>query len=370
MDYQIKILSDPLPFDKIGKLFQRTYIEPFYDSGGLKWSERYAEWFLPAFYPDKTFFYSTWLGTELVATHFGNPVELVIDNAVELKVVSLSLAATHQDHRNQALQRKMIKELIDKAKMLEFDLLYAIPDTKKGVSLLKKYFGFTRFQKKDKHRIKPMEDYGVKVFKEVRGLNPLLAKIAAALYTKIPQNKIAEGTIRNGNDEDMDAVLAIYNAYRKWLPISVHFSRSRLEYEIKNYFRNIGNVGQDFHAEWKVWARDNEILASLLIRYESAVFKNGSAPVALFWNLGYKEGLSIEEKKAFLAEILQYIRTTYPEVSICQTTMAANEIKVFDALKFADDLRNYQLWALPLTPKGEEINRYPKYKEFFIPYYR
>jgi len=39
-------------------------------------------------------------------------------------------------------------------------------------------------------------------------------------------------------------------------------------------------------------------------------------------------------------------------------------------LKFADDLTNYELWALPLTAKGEEINRYPKYKDFFIPYYR
>ena len=223
MDYEIKILSDPLPFDKIGELFQRTYIEPFYDTGGLDWSERYAEWFLPAFYPDKTFFYSTWVGTELIATLFGRSVELIIDNAVELKVVSLSLAATHQDHRNQGLQKKMIKELIDKAKMLEFDLLYAIPEKKKGGSLLKKYFGFTRFQKKDKHQLKPMESYGVKQFKEKRGLNPLIAKVAG-MYAKISQIKIEEGTIREGKDEDMDEVLAIYNAYRKWLTISVNLS--------------------------------------------------------------------------------------------------------------------------------------------------
>ena len=369
MEYEVKVLSDPLPYDKIGKLFQSTYIEPYYDTGGLDWSEKYAEWFIPAFYPDKTFFYSTWVGGDLVATLFSNPADLVLDNTVELKALSLSLAATHPDHRKQGLQKKMIKESITKAKASGFDIVYGMPEKKKGGALLKKYFEFTCFQKKDKHRVKPMEEYGVKVFKEKRGMNPLIAKLAG-IYAKIPQDKIEGGTIRNGTDDDIDEVLAIYNAYRKWLPISRNLSKPRLEYEIKNYFNKVGTLGSHFRAEWKVWERENVIVATLLIRYESAVFKNGRAPVALFWNLGYKEGLPIEEKKAFLAGVLQYIQKTYPEVAICQTTMAENEIKVYDALKFADDLTNYELWALPLTAKGEEINRYPKYKDFFIPYYR
>jgi GNAT superfamily N-acetyltransferase len=369
MNYKVKVLSDSLPFDEIGKLFQKTYIEPYYDTGGLDWSEKYAKWFLPAFYPDKTFFYSTWVGSELVATLFGNPVEIVIDNSVELKTISLSLAATHQDHRNRGLQKNMIKQLIDKARGLSFDLVYGMPEKKKGGALLKNYFDFTCFQKKDKHRIKPMEDYGIKEFKEKRGMNPLLAKLAG-IYAKIPQNKVERGVIRDGKMDDLASVVAIYNGYRKLLPLSVKLSKNRLEYEIKNYFNNLRELGPHFHPEWKVWEEGNEILASLLIRYEAALFKNGSIPVALFWNLGYREGLSIDERTAFLAEVLQYIRKTYPEVGVCQTTMAANEIKVYDNLKFADDQVNYELWALPLTAQGEEINRYPKYKEFFIMYYR
>jgi hypothetical protein len=250
-----------------------------------------------------------------------------------------------------------------------FDLVYAMPEKKKGGSLLKNYFEFICFQKKDKHRVKLMESYGIKTFKEKRGLNPLIAKLAG-MFSKIPQDKIQGGTIREGSDADLDAVLALLNAYRKWIPISMEFSKPELEYHFTTYSKNVKSLGPHFGAEWKVWERDNRVIATLLIRYESALFKNGSAPVALIWHLGYKEGLSDEEKTVFLAEVLQHIRKTYPEVAICQTTMAANENQVYDGLKFADDLTTYELWMLPLTAKGEEIHRYPKYKAFYIPYYR
>ncbi len=369
MGYEVKVLSDPLPYAKIGTLFQDTYIKPFYDTGALNWSKEYAEWFLHSFYQDKTFFYSTWVGDELVGTLFGNPCKLILDNTVELKALCLSLAATHPEHRKQGLQQRLIRECIEKAKALGFDVVYAIPEKKKGGSLLKKYFEFTCFQKKDKHRVKLMEAYGIKTFKEKRGLNPLIAKLAS-IYAKIPEDKIERGTIREGSDADMDAILAILNAYRKWLPISMEFSKQELEYHFKTYFTKINDLGPHFGAEWKVWERDNEVIATLLIRYEFALFKNGPAPVALIWHLGYKEGVSNEEKNAFLAEMLQHIRKTYPEVAICQTTMGENEMQVYNNLKFADDLTNYELWMHPLTTKGEEIHRHPKYKGFYIPYYR
>ncbi|NVM53902.1 MAG: GNAT family N-acetyltransferase [Candidatus Helarchaeota archaeon] len=370
MDFDIKVLQDPIPVDKISELYEKTYFISYFQSGANSWnSVKYTEWYLGAYHPDRRFFYSAWKGDQLIATMMGTPVKLKLENEIELNALSLGLTATLPEFQRQGIQKALLTRMIEDATKAGIDFIYGFPEKGFGGNeLLKDHFNFKRFLKNQQHYIKVMGDYGRKILHEYRGLNIVLAKLLK-LYAGIPKNVLQGGKIREGKESDMKSAVDIINSYQKRMILSKIWTDERIKYEFE-YTSRLKTFDPPWGYHWKVWERDGKILATLFIRFETINFKNGIAPATLMSETCFAEETTVEERAGVIAHIVRWIRDEHPKIFIVQTTQPQYEIKTFKKLKFIDDTSTYEFLVLILSSKGEELNRYEKYKEFFIPYHR
>jgi GNAT superfamily N-acetyltransferase len=372
MDFEIKIIQEPIPADKISELYKKTYFEKYFDSGANDWSVEYTKWYFGAYHHDKRFFYTAWKGDQLIATLVGTPNKLKFDNELDFDSLSLGLAATLPEFERQGIQKAMLQRLMEDAKKAGVDLVYSFPEKGFGGNeLLKNHFNFKRYLKNQEHYIKVMSDYGRKILQDYRGLNVVLAKLLK-LYAGIPDNKLEGGKLRDGKEADIGAVVNILNSYPKRLPLSQIWTEAHLKEEIVG----AGRINELFKSpwgyNWKIWERDGKILGTVFIRFEMIHFKKGSAPVALMSETCFDESATESEKAGMIATIIRWVQKEHPKVFTVQTTQPQYEIDVYKSLKFIDDTSTYEFLALPLSAKGETLNRDPKkkFKEFFIPYHR
>lgn len=133
--------------------------------------------------------------------------------------------------------------------------------------------------------------------------------------------------------------------------------------------------GDPWGFHWLVLDHDGQIMATVSYRVEVVTFEPEpdqfeSGPVALMTSIGFHESMELDDKIKFLGNVLQKIRKDIPSVYVTQITTPQHEKKVFNKLKFVDDRSTYYLYMLPLTEKGEELNKYKKYKEYLLQYYR
>ncbi|MHA1265800.1 MAG: GNAT family N-acetyltransferase [Candidatus Helarchaeota archaeon] len=372
MDIDIKILTDPLPHEQISKLYEKTYVADYFESGANDWaSVEYTDWYFGAYHHDKRFFFSAWKGEQLIATLFGTPNTLKIGNEIEINAISLGLAATDPAYKRQGIQKRLLNALIDKAKSTEIDFIYAFPEKGFGGNeLLKKHFNFKRYMKNQQHFIKVMGDYGRKILQDYRGLNVVLAKLLK-IYAGIPNNKLQGGALREGTPADIPEITRIFNSYQSRVQISQVWTEDHVKEELEGASRMNEILQKPYKFHWKIWERDGQILGTLYIRLEMIHFKKGSAPVALMSETCFHENTTVEERAGVIATLVRWIRDTYPDVFTVQTTQPQYELKAYKSLKFIDDTSTYEFLGFPITDKGTDaINRYPKYKEIFMPYHR
>ncbi len=372
MDYEIKILSDALPNDKISELYKKTFVVAYMESGANDWENvKYTDWYFQAYHRDRRFFYSAWIGDKLIATQVGTPTILKIDNEVEVKALSLGLCATDPEYQRIGIQKAMLKRLMEDARKAGFDLIYAFPEKGFGGNqFLKKNFEFKRYMKNQQHFIKVLGAYGRKILHDYRGLNIIFAKLLK-LYDGIPKNELEGGEIRAGTDADIPIITKIHNSYQSRMQISQVWTESHVKGEIENAARMNEVMDEPSRFYWKIWERDGKVLATSQLRFEIIHFNKGNAPITLMNETCFHEDTTIEERAGFIATIVRWVQDTYPKVFAVQTTQPQYELKAFKSLKFIDDTSTYEFLVLPLSEKGEAaINKNEKYKHIFMPYHR
>ncbi|MHA1129514.1 MAG: GNAT family N-acetyltransferase [Candidatus Helarchaeota archaeon] len=370
MDFEIKKLNDPLPIEKISTLYKKTYFEAYFDAGANDWNSEYTDWYFAAYHHDKRFFYSAWKDEELLATLLGTPTRLSLENEVELNSLSLGLCATQPKYQRQGIQKVLLSQLIEEAKAAGIDLIYAFPEKGFGGNeLLKQHYNFKRFLKNAQHYIKVLGDYGRQILRDYRGLNIVLAKLLK-LYSGIPENTLQGGKFRDATMADLPDAHKIVSSYQKRVPLCQIWTQPHFKEEIEGAERMNKLFEPPWGFFWKVWERDGKILATMFPRIEMIHFKNGSAPVCLLSETCFAEETTIDERVGVLSALIHWVLKEHPKVFTVQTTQPQYENKVYKELKFIDDTSTYEFLVLPLTKNGEEINRYQKYKEFFIPYHR
>jgi GNAT superfamily N-acetyltransferase len=371
MDFEIQILQDSLPCEKISELYEKTYVEKYFERGANDWKNpKYTEFYFNAYHHDRRFFYSAWKEDQLIATMFGTPNTLKIDDEVEVSAISLGLAATLPEFQRQGVQKALIQRLIDDAKDARIDLVYAFPEKGLGGNeLLKNYFNFKRYMKNQQHYIKVMGDYGRKILQDYRGLNVVLAKLLK-LYAGIPGNQVERGEIRDGKESDIGEVVDILNSYQKRVQISQVWTEEHLRAEMEGAKRLDDLLGPPCGNYWKVWD-DGKVLASFFIRMEMIHFKNGSAPIALLSETIFHEEVTEPEKLGVIATLVRWVRDEHPQVFTTQSTQPQYELKAYKDLNFIDDTSTYEFLVLPLSEEGVgAIKRHESYKDIFMPYHR
>ncbi len=372
MAIEVKKLNIPLPFKEIGDLLYQTYFNDYKESGALQWNEKYAEIYFNAWVLPKSdeLIFGAWDGDKLVGLTVGHKEQIVVDNEFEIKATNIGLTAVHPDYRKQGIATQLVQNLIENARKFNYDMVFSmIQKGKHGDAVLKK-FNFIKMGKHE-HLVKIMGKYGVKILKEYRGLNPVLAKLAETLYSKIPEDKII-GTLREGKiPDDVPRIVEIINSYRTRVPLARIYSQETYIKDVQGSSKLREVFGEPWGLTWYVLEKDDKVMATITSRIEITTFPKGSAPVALLGNFGCDESLSHEEKKGFLAEVVRKIQKNFPDVFICQITSLQHEEKVFKDLNFTDDQESYMFMLLPLTEKAQEIpNRYKKIKKFSLSYYR
>jgi len=370
MDFEIKILEE-LPYEEISGLYIKTYVEKYLERGANDWENpKYTDWYFNAYHHDRRFFYSAWNGDQLIATMFGSPTRLKIDNEVEINAISLGLGATLPEFQRQGIQKTLIQRLIDDAKESDTDIIYAFPEKGLGGNeLLKDHFNFKRYMKNQEHYIKVMGDYGRKILRDYRGLNVVLAKLLI-LYSGIPENQLERGEIRDGEENDIPAVFDIINSYQRRVQISQVWKEEHVREEIEGARRIDELLGPPCGYYWKVWD-DGKVLASFFMRTEMIHFAQGSAPIALVSETIFNEEVTEPEKLGVIATVVRWVRDNLPDVFTIQSTQPQYELKAWKDLKFIDDTSTYEFLVLPTSPEGESaINRHKSYKNIFMPYHR
>jgi len=309
-----------------------------------------------------------------VGTIFGHRDIVRFENRIDLKMVNLGLTAVDPAYRRQGIAKKLVARLIEQSKDRHLDFIMAFPEKGRyGDNLLGDHFGFRNFGK-TQHFIKLMEDRGLEVLKENLDYNIVMVKIAT-LFSHIPDLEDPEGVIRNAKIEETDEVREILNSYALRVPlVSIYSDEGYKESNIK--FAQMNKwFGDPWGFYWLVLEQNNEIIATISYRVEVVTFEPQpreykSGPVALLTSLGFKEGMDIQEKMQFLCAILRKIRKDLPEVYVAQITSPQHEMEVLDKLKFVDDRCTYNLYMKPLTNAGNELNKYKKFKEYLLQYYR
>ncbi|MHA1269920.1 MAG: GNAT family N-acetyltransferase [Candidatus Helarchaeota archaeon] len=372
MSIEIKKLNKPLPYDKIGDLLYKTYFTSYKDSGALQWNEKYAEIYFTAWVLPKSdeLIFGAWDNDKLIGLCVGHKENVKLDNEIDLTTSNIGLTAVDPEYQKQGIATSLIKKLLEDAKSLGYDLILSMTQKGKlGDKILKK-LEFSQIGKHE-HYIKIMEKYGVQILKEYRGLNPILAKLAEKLYSKLPMDEIS-GKIRKGIiPDDVPRCLEILNSYASRVPLARIVSEDVYIKDLNGSSKLKDEFGEPWGLTWYLLEIDGKIMGTITSRIEITTFEKGSAPVALLGNFGCDSSLTLDQKKGFLAEVIRTIRNDYPEVFTCQITSLHHELRVFKNLDFTDDQETYLFLIYPLTEKANEISaRYKKMKEFFLSYYR
>ncbi|MHA1301827.1 MAG: GNAT family N-acetyltransferase [Candidatus Helarchaeota archaeon] len=378
MNYEIRKLNNvELPYNQLADLYAQTFTELYLENGALLWTEKYAKFLFQSVHQYRDLFYSAWIGDELIATAIGDPHPLNLDG-VELKSITLALCATKPKYQRNGIQKDLISKLIEDAKKLGFDLVYAIPIKGfGGCRLLKNYFNFVNKNRNAKHINKVLGAYGVYCLKEYKQMGPIANKLAEVLYSKLPKDKlIGGGIIRDGDiNKDLSDIVELGNSYSKSKPLVEKRSEETEKVFISN-MTNIINLGNPFGFYWKVWERDQKVVANIFLRSELVKFTNGNCPVLVVSHLFFDQELTEDEKVGFYAEIIRSFwpyegkKLEYPKCFLINIPCSQHESEIHKRLSFAAERKTYELLMLPLTKKGEKINDYKKFKEFLITYMR
>ncbi len=288
-------------------------------------------------------------------------------------MVNLGLTAVLPEYRRQGIATQLVSRVVEHAKEKNLDFIMGFPEKGRFGDKILKQLDFKKYGK-TKHFIKLMEDRGLQVLREYLYYNVFILKIAS-MFSHIPDKEDPEGTIRDAKIEEIDKVREILNSYASRVPLVSLYSHEGYKLSNINFAKLNERFGDPWGFHWLVLERNGEIIATISYQIEIVAFepepgKYASGPVALLTSLGFHENVEIEEKLQFMSAILRKIRTEFPEVYIFQITSPQHEMKVFDKLKFNSDQSAYFLFMKPLSEKGEELNKYKKYQEYLLQYYR
>ncbi len=376
MSIDIRKINPPYNYAQIAEILHETYFKEYVNAGALLWNEKYAKFYFEAIIPKESsrdFIFGAYDGKKIVGTIFGHRDVVMFENRLTLEMVNLGLTAVDPNYRRRGIAKKLVSRVIEHAKEKNLDFIMAFPEKGRYGDNLLKQFDFKNYGK-TKHFIKLMEDRGLQVLREYLHYNVVIVKIAS-IFSHIPDKEDPEGMIRYANIKEIDEVREILNSYASRVPLVSLYSHEGYEESNINFAKMNDYFGDPWGFHWLVLEQNGEIVATISYRIEVVAFEPDpgqyvSGPVALLTSLGFHEKMDMEEKLQFMCAILRKIRKEYPEIYVAQITSPQHEMKVFNKLKFNDDQSTYLLYMKPLTEKGEELNKYKKYQEYFLQYYR
>ncbi len=373
MVIQIKRLESPYPYKEVAQHLKDIYFQEYGEEGTLVWDEIYTKFYFDTNVDkgiSKEFAFGAFEGTKLIGTLFGHRDLVGIENQ-QLEMLNLGLLTVKPAYRRQGIAKKLLNQLITHAEERNFDLIIAFPQKGRyGDKILRDHFGFIKFGK-TKHYLKLMEEQGLKAVSAQYGT--LTTKISW-LFSHIPDVE-PPGNIRLGTSEDLEAALDLINSYLLRVPIATIYTLEGFRHTLKYFDLLKAKYPPPWGHQWFVMEREGELYSNVCCRVEKIIFlnKNGEFEeiyAALLTSLAFHEDMVLDEKKRFIGYILRKIRNEIPEVSCTQITTLQHEKKVIKKLRFLDDRNTYFLFMKPLSEKGEIINQYTKFKEFFLEYYR
>ncbi len=375
MEIEIRKLKEPYPITQIAQHLRNIYYKEYGADGTLVWDEKYTKFYLDANVKkgiSKDFAFGAFKGNELIGTLFGHGDLVRVGNQKTLKTLNLGLMTVLPAYRRQGIAKAMLNRLIEQARNENIDLILTFPQKGRyGDKLLKEHFDFNKYGK-IKHYLKLMEEQGLKAVAAQYGI--ITTKISS-LFSHIPDLGAPEGVLRLATSEDFDKALALINSYSQRLPLATIYTREGFKHTLKVFDSLKDRFGAPWGHEWLILEQNGEIYATVCCRVEKIAFETKEGILeelyaALFTSLAFHEEMTLNNKKQFISYILRKIRTELPEISCTQITTNQHEMKVFNKLRFVDDRNTYLLYIKPISEKGEIINQYSQFKEFFLEYYR
>ncbi|NVM53486.1 MAG: GNAT family N-acetyltransferase [Candidatus Helarchaeota archaeon] len=374
MDIEIRKLKEPYHYSQVAHLLKEIYYKEYGEEGTLIWDDKYTEFYFDANVNkgiSKNFAFGAFKGKKLIGTLFGHWDLIEIENE-QLEMLHLGLMTVKPEYRGQGIAKEMLNQLIEQARKRKIDSIIAFPQKNRyGDKLLKDHFDFKNYGK-TKHYLKLMGDEGLKA---VRAQYNIVAAKIATLFSHIPNLEDPEGVLRLGKSEDLEKAVALINSYSQRVPLATIYTKEGFQHTIREFDSLKDRFGAPWGHQWFILERDSELYATVCCRVEKIVYTTKQdlfeeIYAALFTSLAFHETMDLDEKKQFLSYILRKIRAELPEVSCTQITTHQHETKVFKKLRFVDDRNSYYLYMKPLSKRGEILNQYIKFKEYYLEYYR
>jgi len=366
MTYIFKPIK-PIDWNDLTEFFKRNWVSDYHYKGGVyDWSPEYSKWTISQLLWDENLLFGMYEGDTLIGLISGSAEKLVLklesEEPVTLKGVAMGYQTIDKPNRKKGLFNKLLKAYIDHVKELGYDLINCFA-VNRWENTLKKH-GFSIIHKDPQFHVKFMGGAGVDKIREIRGLNRALAMLAKTL-AGIPEDKIPRGKIINGNIDDAERIVKLFNAYQDKLVLSQLYDVNNFKQYLEMSKQFFDTLEEPLKFRIKLWESDEkELLAVMIYIIQNITFTNGASPVHFVEFLAFSDKVTDKsDKKAFYAEIYREIPKSVP---VSMDSHPHNDLKARKSGKFDNDRDGRKLFVIPLTEQGKKILSIKKLKEFSL----
>ncbi len=286
-----------------------------------------------------------------------------------------------EEYGLQIFQRLLIK-VIENAKKLEIDFLYATPvldECELIAKFLEEEGDWLLMNKNVENITKLMGSKGVEIIKEKRGLNILEAQ-AAKLVARMSKDSIQSGEIRVISQDDMFKILEILNNYSNSNDMARIWTIKDLEEYLKLFKALRGKKFQSreeysdtpFGTDIYVWDNKGAIDAVIIFELNETYLKNGFAPILFIHQLAFSNEIvngepkdAKQKKKEFLGS---FLAPFHKKIATCYALLPYYDEKAFDG--FLGERRTTRFLVKILSEKALmfKTEKKIKIKKFYLNY--
>jgi len=365
----VKII-DSLNYEGIAKVLLESYLKDWGTTGTPTWNAKYVEHLdIGYLKPNNGPCIGIYEGDKLIGVGMGIISNWKVAEVGDLKTVNISNVGVLTDYQRKGIATVIVNEIIKKVTG-KVDLAYRIcNDALHDHEVLEHKCGFVKkldnANQMAKIMGKDVVPQAVK-FREYGKVMAQLVKTVAGLPK--PENKIQEGSIRDGTLDDIKPIIAILEKYQEEAELMRTFS----ETELKQVVVSMDLLDNEkFSKIFRVWEKDGVIQAFAIGRYEPINYNAGEVVLPILQTIGFASELDRKTRTSFLVSLIYEFKEKVPEAFGTNIANAHLDEKAIGKAGYNDDRSTRPLYAKLLSDKYKNwFDSNWKFKSYYINYQR
>ena len=366
---EIKLI-DSLNYEEAAKILLEAYLKDWGTTGSPTWNAKYLEHLDVGYIkPNNGPIIGAYEGDKLIGLGMGVITNWKVAEIGDIITLNICNVAVLPEHQRKGVATAIVNEII-KVVTGKVDLAYRIcNDALHDYEVLENKCGFVKkldnANQMAKIMGKDMVPQAVK-FREYGKVMAQLVKTVAGLPK--PENKIQEGSIRDGTLNDIKPIIDILQKYQEEAELMRTFS----EKELKAVVESLDLLDNEkFSKIFRVWEKDGTIQAFAIGRYEPINYNAGEVVLPILQTIGFAPDLERKTRTSFLVSLIYEFKEKAPEAFGTNIANAHLDEKAIGKAGYNDDRSTRPLYAKLLSDKYKDwFDSKWKFKSYYINYQR